>query len=206
MNTRFLLRRAAARAVSSQPSAFASAQRTFVTRTPFSSSRVQTQWQLSAFSRRFATEQSNESPAEAESSSETVETEPSIDEQKLEMKEESVATPEVADAAGEQSITETATSKVNDAIDTVSRAGAAAMSPFGSRLPSSNINNGEAPSPSKILYVGNLYFEVRAEQLERQFKPYGQVVNAKVVTDTNGLSKGYAQREKEIRCITRTDK
>ena len=196
--------------MSAQPSAFASAQRTFVTRSPISS-RIQAQLQPCAFQRRFASEKasptdatttgetvppesteaekSNESPAEAESASETVQTEPSVEEQKQEIKEESVATPEAADAAQEQSTMGQVRNKAEDLLESASRAGAAATSAFTGRRGPSNAAY-EQPQPSKILYVGNLYFEVKAEQLERQFKPYGQVVNSKIVTDPNGLSKG----------------
>ena len=47
------------------------------------------------------------------------------------------------------------------------------------------------PKPSKILYVGNLFFEVRAEELEREFSRFGEVVNCRIAQDPKGLSKGY---------------
>lgn len=209
-----LLRRAAARAVSSQPSAFASAQRSFVTRTSINTS-IRAQCQPSAFQRRFASEKASptdatttgetvppesteaertsQSPVEADFSSGTVLTEPTESEQKQEIVEESIATPETADAAGKQSVTEKVKETASDALEAASRAGAAAKSSFSRRDRSGN--SYEAPQPSKILYVGNLYFEIKAEQLERQFKPYGQVVNSKIVTDPNGMSKGFGYIE-----------
>ena len=48
---------------------------------------------------------------------------------------------------------------------------------------------------SKILYVGNLFFEVTAPQLEAEFAKYGEVTNSRVVTDDRGLSKGFAYIE-----------
>jgi len=203
-SSRYLLRRAAARAASSQPSGFVSAQRSFVTRTPFSS-RVQAQWQPSAFQRRFATDDASPTdatttgetiPSEAEQSHESPEeVEPSAEELKQDITEESVATSEAADAAGEQSFTEKAKDAISSVTEPAARlaAAAAASSPFESTRRSNFRDTSEQPQPSKIVYVGNLYFEVKAEQLERQFNPYGEVVNSKIVTDNNGLSKGYVR-------------
>ena len=58
--------------------------------------------------------------------------------------------------------------------------------PYDSRPP--------AP-PSKILYIGNLFFEVTAPQLEAEFAKYGEVTNSRVVTDDRGLSKGFGYVE-----------
>ena len=45
-------------------------------------------------------------------------------------------------------------------------------------------------TPSKTIYVGNLFFDVRAEDLSQEFGNAGTVVDAKVITDSRGLSKG----------------
>jgi nucleolin len=50
-------------------------------------------------------------------------------------------------------------------------------------------------APAKILYVGNLFFEVTAPQLEAEFAKFGEVTNSRVVTDDRGLSKGFAYIE-----------
>lgn len=50
-------------------------------------------------------------------------------------------------------------------------------------------------APGKILYIGNLFFEVTAPQLEAEFAKYGEVSNSRVVTDDRGLSKGFAYIE-----------
>jgi len=47
-------------------------------------------------------------------------------------------------------------------------------------------------SPSKILYIGNLFFDLKAPQLEKQFKPFGNIVTCKIASDADGRSKGYA--------------
>ena len=53
----------------------------------------------------------------------------------------------------------------------------------------------QAPTPGRILYVGNLFFEVTAAQLEAEFARYGEITNSRVVTDSRGLSKGFAYLE-----------
>ena len=49
--------------------------------------------------------------------------------------------------------------------------------------------------PSRILYIGNLFFEVNAAQLEQEFAKFGQISNSRIVTDNRGLSKGFAYLE-----------
>ncbi|OQO06203.1 hypothetical protein B0A48_08791 [Cryoendolithus antarcticus] len=50
-------------------------------------------------------------------------------------------------------------------------------------------------SPSRILYIGNLFFEVTAPQLEAEFARFGEVTNSRIVTDNRGLSKGFGYVE-----------
>lgn len=47
------------------------------------------------------------------------------------------------------------------------------------------------PKPSKILYVGNLFFEVKAQDLEAEFAKFGTITNARIAQDNRGLSRGY---------------
>lgn len=44
---------------------------------------------------------------------------------------------------------------------------------------------------STTIYVGNLFFDVRPEDLRREFERAGPVVNSKVIMDQRGLSKGF---------------
>ena len=44
--------------------------------------------------------------------------------------------------------------------------------------------------PSKTVYVGNLYFDVRSEDLKTEFERAGKVLDAKIIMDQRGLSKG----------------
>lgn len=46
-------------------------------------------------------------------------------------------------------------------------------------------------SPSKRLYIGNLFFDVTEEDLRKAFSRFGTVVDIKLIKDTHGLSKGY---------------
>ncbi|KAJ5817185.1 hypothetical protein N7447_009418 [Penicillium robsamsonii] len=49
----------------------------------------------------------------------------------------------------------------------------------------------EGPVPKTTLYIGNLFFDVTAEDLRKQFEKYGAVENALIVHDARGLSKGF---------------
>ncbi|KAG0154531.1 hypothetical protein PDIDSM_99 [Penicillium digitatum] len=49
----------------------------------------------------------------------------------------------------------------------------------------------EGPVPKTTLYVGNLFFDVTAEDLRKHFEKFGVVENALIVHDARGLSKGF---------------
>jgi RNA recognition motif-containing protein len=44
--------------------------------------------------------------------------------------------------------------------------------------------------PNNVVYVGNLYYEVTADQIKRVFSRFGEVDNVKIVFDNRGLSRG----------------
>jgi RNA recognition motif. (a.k.a. RRM, RBD, or RNP domain) len=46
-------------------------------------------------------------------------------------------------------------------------------------------------TPSNSLYVGNLLFEVREEDLEREFGQFGKIEDITIAKDARNLSKGY---------------
>jgi RNA recognition motif-containing protein len=50
--------------------------------------------------------------------------------------------------------------------------------------------NREPPSPKESIYVGNLYFEVKAEDLKNLFEKFGTVLEARIVADQRGMSRG----------------
>lgn len=72
-----------------------------------------------------------------------------------------------------------------EAVQSIANAGAAVAG-----AGSSSSFFGEQAAPNKILYVGNLFFEVTAAQLEREFQRFGKIVGTKIVSDQRGLSKG----------------
>jgi nucleolin len=44
--------------------------------------------------------------------------------------------------------------------------------------------------PHNMLYIGNLYYEVTADQLKKVFSRFGEVDNVRIVYDNRGLSRG----------------
>lgn len=188
------------RSFSSQTTAFLSKPRTIVTKTP-TSLRAQ-QWQVSSFQRRFASDEA--SPAQAKTTDETVPIEPSKSEQEA-TRESSLEVD--ADAAKPESKITQATSAVSEtaqnAAETIKETAAstaeavqeqtrnAATAILGEHAATADVGTFTEPKAGKILYVGNLFFEVRAQDLEREFSRVGEVVNCRIAQDPKGLSKGY---------------
>ena len=52
----------------------------------------------------------------------------------------------------------------------------------------------EPAPPVKTLYVGNLFFDVTAEDLKKEMERFGTVTDIRIVLDNRGLSKGYVPR------------
>ncbi|KAI1007327.1 hypothetical protein K3495_g894 [Podosphaera aphanis] len=50
-------------------------------------------------------------------------------------------------------------------------------------------------SPNPSIYVGNLVFDLTAEDIKREFSPYGEVKNVTLATDGRGMSKGFGYVE-----------
>jgi nucleolin len=44
--------------------------------------------------------------------------------------------------------------------------------------------------PHNMLYIGNLYYEVTADQLKNVFSRFGEIDNVRIVYDNRGLSRG----------------
>lgn len=57
----------------------------------------------------------------------------------------------------------------------------------GSRKPAKNY---EVSPPSETIYVGNLFFDLAAEDLRAHFEQFGTVLNTTIVHDNRGISKG----------------
>ncbi|KAJ5306799.1 hypothetical protein PENANT_c003G08153 [Penicillium antarcticum] len=66
----------------------------------------------------------------------------------------------------------------------------AASRPVAPRQPR-RTNMREQASPKNTVYVGNLFFDVTAEDLRSKFEQFGVVENSVVVHDSRGLSKGF---------------
>ncbi|KAF4551023.1 DNA repair metallo-beta-lactamase-like protein [Elsinoe fawcettii] len=231
----FLLRRAAARGLQSKSLAFQSSRSFISSSSPVTRSQflVQQRWsQRRLYSEEADKAKSNESPAEREAG-ETVTSEPPVEEQKQQITEESIATPDVADGAQSSeptstsadanplgmepgdaapepesvtptpasSATESASStvetikeKASDTLESASQAVSRTRSAATGAARGERVNRDRA-DPSKILYVGNLFFDLTPEKLKAAFEPFGNVVNCKIVTDSSGLSKGFGYVE-----------
>lgn len=111
--------------------------------------------------------------------------------------EESAATSNVESAT--EKATEQASSTADSVKSAAQTAGAAvtdaaqslgAAAGFGSQTSEAGM---EAPSgeKSKSVYVGNLFFDVRSEDLKKEFERAGPIVDTKVILDQRGLSKGF---------------
>lgn len=191
------------RSFSSQTSAFVSKQRTFVTKTP-STLRSQ-QYQVSAFQRRFASEEA--SPTQASTTDETVTTEASKPEQEAKAeaeaevakyKEEQSTSSDLNTTNAKSSIAETA-QNVSQTIKETAASTAEAVQQTtrnaATQLLGDSAKNIDAgtfgqPKPSKVVYCGNLFFDVKSQDLEREFARFGDVINCRIAQDARGLSKG----------------
>ncbi|KAK0361829.1 hypothetical protein LTR91_022407 [Friedmanniomyces endolithicus] len=67
---------------------------------------------------------------------------------------------------------------------------------YSSESRSTDRARSDAP-PSRICYIGNLFFEVTAPQLEAELSQFGAIANSRIVTDARGLSKGFGYVEFE---------
>lgn len=106
----------------------------------------------------------------------------------------SPSTDKIQETASEatESVKETASQAAESAQQTASSIGRQTRDAVDANQPFKS--HGDAAA-TKILYVGNLFFEVTAPQLEAEFAKYGEVTNSRVVTDNRGLSKGFAYIE-----------
>ncbi len=221
-SARFLLRRAAVRAISQQP------VRQLSTLRPSSTSRLSLcQNSRPIVSRSFhqARIWRAEDKKDAEELKEQVEvaTEQAEDAAAAaqEAAEDAAAASSAPDAPPEavqqaQEVAQGEASIASDAAETAANAAAKTQSQASPRATSSHppepAQPGAAPEffpprdsptasgispppPTRILYVGNLFFEVTAAQLEQEFGRYGTITNSRIVTDARGLSKGFGYIE-----------
>ncbi|MCJ1462897.1 hypothetical protein MMC07_001501 [Pseudocyphellaria aurata] len=84
-----------------------------------------------------------------------------------------------------QSAPETLYNKASDAADSVSESVGEVAKAASSTL------GAEAASPTNTIFVGNLFFNLRTEDLIKTFEAAGPVDSARIITDARGQSKGF---------------
>ena len=93
-----------------------------------------------------------------------------------------------------KSATERATDAVKSAAQTASETVSGATQSLadvaGMGSQASNAGLG-APKTSNVVYVGNLFFDVKEEDLQNEFEKAGRVLTTKIIEDARGLSKGF---------------
>ncbi len=91
------------------------------------------------------------------------------------------------------------TSAIKSTAESVSAQASAAAESVGAaaKTTSDYVTGHEQPDrPARIVqesanvYIGNLFFDVTAEDLKQEFSKAGNVDNVKIIYDSRGLSKG----------------
>ncbi|KAF2498651.1 RNA-binding domain-containing protein [Lophium mytilinum] len=178
----FLLRRAAVRALSTPSTSFLSKPRSITTFTPASFRLRQQPSIVLTFQRRFASDDAEKSEEFAQTATEAPITETAT--------EPAAETSETEPQSTLGSAKEYAQEKASDALGALGLQGAAsAVAPPQSSQRSSYTN--PLATPNKVLYVGNLFFEVTEDQLRRVFSRFGSVEDVRLVKDGKGLSRGF---------------
>ncbi|CAK1355877.1 Polyadenylate-binding protein, cytoplasmic and nuclear [Cercospora beticola] len=183
----FALRRVAARALQCQPTRQLSSVRCTPLSTRIEASKPSLIRSFHQSQRWLADEEEKKADVSAAEQSEIKETDE--DTRKLAPAEDGVQ--EVSQEV--KNATAAAKDAISSAAETVTSTVASVGRATGDQFPGDrSVKPGQS---GKILYVGNLFFEVRAQDLEREFAQYGQVVNSRVVTDQTGRSKGFGYIE-----------
>ena len=170
---RFLLRRSAVRAISATPTkAFLATPRSISTFTP--AFRTQQKWAVSAFQRRFASDDvvTKEETAAPEDFAQTV-AEPITEDGLTPVQQDAQAEPTNAEETVTPDVLEQAGSRT-----------------FNKDKPKFERRERADVEPSNTVYVGNLYYEVTADQIKRVFGRFGDIENVRIVFDNRGLSRG----------------
>ena len=183
----FALRRVVARALQCQPTRQLSSVRCTPLSTRIEASKPSLIRSFHQSQRWLADEEAKKADVSAAEQSEIKETDE--DTRKLAPAEDGVQ--EVSQEV--KNATAAAKDAISSAAETVTSTVASVGRATGDQFPGDrSVKPGQS---GKILYVGNLFFEVRAQDLEREFAQYGQVVNSRVVTDQTGRSKGFGYIE-----------
>lgn len=91
------------------------------------------------------------------------------------------------ESSATESVADTASSAAQSAGNAASQL---ASSVTGAAETAAHATGFAPPQESKTLYVGNLFFDVRSDDLKKEFERAGEVVDAKIIMDARGLSKG----------------
>ncbi|KAF2035742.1 RNA-binding domain-containing protein [Setomelanomma holmii] len=183
---RFLLRRAAVRAISATPSkAILARPRSIATFTPSAFRSRQQQWSV-AFQRRFASDEAAKTEAAQAAAADTPE---NFSQTAAEPPMEDGLTP-----AQEKIIAEPTDAKATVGPDALEQA-AKSVETQDQRERKPRARRENNTPPNNTLYIGNLYYEVTADQLKRVFSRFGEVESVKIVYDNRGLSRGFGYVE-----------
>jgi nucleolin len=201
---RSFLRSAALRALSSSPStSIAARPRTFaslkvlpsVSRTSSSTLLLQRRFQSDGLKSTQADGTSEESTLESRHQPETADHAASETTDAAERKQPS-STPDTFASAQQtvqqagQYVSEATQQTAQSFQNTAQQVGAAAGAAIGQSPFNRPREAASAPTPSTVLYVGNLFFEVNQDILKQEFDRFGTVLNTRIVCDNRGLSKG----------------
>ena len=97
-------------------------------------------------------------------------------------------------ASSAESATERATASVKSAAQTASETVTGATQSLADVAGMGSQTSGagsDAPKTSNVVYVGNLFFDVKEEDLQQEFSKAGRVVNTRLIKDARGMSKGF---------------
>ncbi|KAH7086920.1 hypothetical protein FB567DRAFT_55210 [Paraphoma chrysanthemicola] len=183
----YLLRRTAVRAFSAAPSqAILARPRTISTFTPSALRTRQQQWST-LFQRRFASDEALKTESAQAVAAETPEN----------------FAQTAAEAPVEDGLTPAQKEVIAEPTDAKATVGADALEQAVKEVDSGELSEkrphrarreNDTP-PSNTLYIGNLYYEVTADQLKRVFTRFGEVESVKIIYDNRGLSRGFGYVE-----------
>ena len=184
---RYCLRRVAFRALSSPSISISARPRSITTLSPSIFRIASLGSKVSPLQKRWASEEVTQAEPEADGAAEAQHGENSI------ANASEAEAPTSADHHDQSTVAEAVKSAAHTASDRAS----AATESIGSaaRTATSFMTGGERssrpePVASNSVYVGNLFFDVTAEDLRQEFAKAGGVENVKIIYDQRGLSKG----------------
>lgn len=172
---RFCLRKAASRVLPTSPISLSTRTRSITILTPVHLRPQPFRPAVVPLQRRWASEDSTQSKSSAQYGDNSIEAP-----EYAEAEDQSAS---LADSA--KSTAGAVADKVSGAATQFSEAASSAVEAAGGKTSSQG-----AGDLAKSVYVGNLFFDVKEHDLRTEFSKAGNVINAKVIHDHRGLSKG----------------